>query len=152
MSARRGSFNLFDIWGFTPVLGRGFTATEDRPGGEAVVVLSQGFWSRQFGSDPTAVGSVLELDGEPHTVVGVLGPEVEIGGGGSEIDVWTPLALDVAQADRGDRTLRVTGRLKSGVTLDEAGAEIAAITVVFSSRTQPPMRGGMPVWCRYGSG
>jgi len=81
VSARRGSFNLFDIWGFTPVLGRGFTATEDRPGGEAVVVLSQGFWSRQFGSDPTAVGSVLELDGEPHTVVGVLGPEVEIGGG-----------------------------------------------------------------------
>lgn len=127
ISARRGSFNLFDIWGFTPVLGRTFTAAEDMPGGAAVVVLSQGFWTRQFGSDPTVVGSVLELDGEPHTIVGVLGPEVEIGGF-SEIDVWTPLALDAAQADRGDRTLRVTGRLKPGVTLEEAGAEIAAIT------------------------
>ena len=112
ISARRGSFNLFDIWGFTPVLGRTFTAAEDMPGGAAVVVLSQGFWTRQFGSDPTVVGSVLELDGEPHTIVGVLGPEVEIGGF-SEIDVWTPLALDAAQADRGDRTLRVTGRLNS---------------------------------------
>ena len=100
ISARRGSFNLFDIWGFTPVLGWTFTAAEDMPGGAAVVVLSQGFWARQFGSDPTVVGSVLELDGEPHTIVGVLGPEVEIGGF-SEIDVWTPLALDVTQADRG---------------------------------------------------
>ena len=91
-----------------------------------MVVLSHGFWTRQFDADPAVVGTTVGLNGAQHTVVGVLEPDAEIGGL-SRIDVWAPLGLDVAQAARDERTLRVAGRLKSGVTLEQATADIQTI-------------------------
>jgi putative ABC transport system permease protein len=119
----RATASLFRAWGILPRLGRVIQPADDRAGAPAVVLLSHGFWSRHFGSDPTVVGRTLRLDGEPHEVVGVLDPAIEVGTF-SEIDVWTPLARTADPADRDDRSLAVTGHLKPGVELAEAEAEI----------------------------
>src|SRR5580765_7068271 len=72
------SADFFRLLGAPLVAGRTFAAEEDLPGGGRVAVLSEGFWKRRFGGDPTAVGRKLSLNGEPYEVVGVLGPfEVE---------------------------------------------------------------------------
>ena len=124
--AYRVTAELLPVWGFAPNLGRTFVAADDAPGAAGVVVLSHGFWTRQFDADPAVVGTAIGLSGRQHTVVGVLEPDAEIGNL-SLIDVWTPLGLDVAQAARDERTLRVAGRLKPGVTLEQASADIQTI-------------------------
>ena len=124
--AYRVTSELLTVWGFDPILGRTFVAADDAPGVAGVVVLSHGFWTRQFDADPAVVGTTVGLNGAQHTVVGVLEPDAEIDGL-SRIDVWAPLGLDVAQAARDERTLRVAGRLKSGVTLEQATADIQTI-------------------------
>jgi predicted permease len=118
--------SLFTEWGLGAVLGRVIQPEDDRKGAPRVALLSHGFWSRQFGADPRVVGTSLRLDGRPHVVVGVLTPSIEIGRL-SEIEVWTPLTPEADPADRTARTLEVSGRLKHGVDLPRAAAEIQAI-------------------------
>jgi predicted permease len=118
--------SLFTLWNLGPVHGRVLQPADDRPGAPRVALLAHGFWSRQFGADPRVVGSSLSLDGVPHEVVGVLTPKVEIGNL-SEIDVWTAIAPVADPADREARTLRVTGRLKPGVEVAQATAELKAL-------------------------
>ena len=101
--------------------------TEDAPDAAArVVILSHGFWVREFDASSEVIGTTIALDGEAHTVVGVLSPDVEVGEM-SLIDVYTPLAIDLAKARRDERTLMVSGRLKPDVTLEQATAEIQTI-------------------------
>ncbi len=126
VSAMRVSASLFSLWGIEPILGRTFRAEEDRPGARHVVMVSHGFWARHSGSRPDAIGQTLMLDGEPHTVVGVLPPGLEFGNL-REIEMGVPLALDVSQSDRERRFLRVTGRLRPGITLKQAAAELRMI-------------------------
>ena len=126
LSAARSTASFFHVFGLEAARGRLFLDAEDRPGGARVVVLSHGTWTRRFGADPGLLGRQLMLDSEPHEVVGVLTPEIEIGGF-STIEVWRPLALDRAAATRTERVLRVTGRLADGVTIAQADAEVAAI-------------------------
>ncbi len=118
--------SLFTEWGLGAVVGRVIRPEDDRKGAPPVALLSHGFWSRQFGADPTVVGRSLRLNGQPHLVVGVLTPSIEIGTL-SEIDVWTPLTPGADPADRTARTLQVSGRLKHGIDLSRAAAEIQAI-------------------------
>jgi predicted permease len=118
--------SLFSLWGLGSVRGRLIEPEDDRPGAARVAMLSHGFWSRHFGSDPAILGRALRLDGEPYLVVGVLTPSIEIGNL-SEIDVWTPLAPAADPQDRQERVLRVTGRLKPGVDLARADAEVRAL-------------------------
>src|SRR4030095_7118116 len=68
----RFSADLFKALGATPVLGRTFTAEEDRPGHDGVTVLSDDLWQRRFAGDPGVLGRVLTLDGRPYTVIGVM--------------------------------------------------------------------------------
>ena len=68
----RASAGFFDVYGVAPALGRAFTAAEDEPGRNQVVVLSHGFWTRFFGADPAALGQAITLDGRPYTVIGVM--------------------------------------------------------------------------------
>ena len=126
VTACRATASLFRVWGLPAVEGRVFTDEEDRPGAPRVAVLSHGFWQRQFGSRSDAVGGTVRLDGEPYEVVGVLTPEIEIGGLGT-IEVWTPLVPDADPADREARGLRVDGRLKPGIGLERASAEMRTI-------------------------
>jgi putative ABC transport system permease protein len=120
------SASLLSEWGLAAVAGRVLQADDDRRGAPPVVMLSHGFWSRQFGADPRVVGTSLRIDGRSCLVVGVLTPAIEIGTL-SEIDVWLPLTPAADPADRATRTLLVSGRLKPGVELSRAAAEIQAI-------------------------
>src|SRR5207244_959508 len=88
----------------TPMLGRHFLPDEDRPGGNTrVLILSHGFWQRQFGGDAAAIGKTLPLNETSYTVVGVLPPSFAWGVA-SPVDLFMPLAADPAQ-NRGDHRL-----------------------------------------------
>ena len=125
LTASRVSANLIDVWGVRLQMGRGFTATADQPGAPGEVLLAHRYWDRELNRDPSILGQSLMLDGRPAVVMGVLDPSIEIGNL-SEIDVWTPLTL-AADASREDRTLRLSGRLKPGVTVAQATAEAAQV-------------------------
>ncbi len=117
--------DFFDVLRVRPILGRGFLPEEDRPGAGRVGLISHGLWQRRFGSDPNIVGRTLTLNGELYTVVGVAPPHLNLL---SSTDLWTPLARDPAQAGRRNDFLFVAGRLKPGVTLEQARADMKALT------------------------
>jgi putative ABC transport system permease protein len=120
------SADLFRVLRAEPMLGRAFAAEEDRPGAPRVVVISHGLWRRRFGADPSAVGKAVTLGGEPYTVVGVMPPAFQFPD--PETEVWAPLALDPQdQSSRGSHYLSVVARLKTGVTREQAQAEMDAI-------------------------
>ena len=118
------SAGFFDVLRVTPVAGRLFAAGEDEPGADArLVVLSHDFWTRRFGGESTVVGRELVLDGEPHTVIGVLPrgrPWLDAA------DVFVPLLREPA-ADRGSFELDVIGRLAPGVTFEAGLADLEAV-------------------------
>ncbi len=118
--------NTLEVWGQATIMGRWFTADEDRDGGARVAVLAHGAWERRFGFDPDVVGRVIELDGYPTTIIGVMPKEIEFGSL-AEAEVWVPARLNRATASREDRTLWVTGRLASGATLAQAQQEVDAV-------------------------
>lgn len=117
--------NTFDLLRVTPLLGRGFRAGEDRPGAEPVAVIGYDVWREWLASDPAIVGKTIRANGEVVTVVGVMPkrfafPYVQ--------QVWLPLRLDPLAIPRGKgQGLEVVGRLKPGVSIDEANAQMNAI-------------------------
>jgi putative ABC transport system permease protein len=119
------SADFFSMFRVRPVLGRGVLPEEDRPGGAKVVVLSQGLWQRHFGSDPGVVGKQLTLNGTNYSVVGIAPAQLQLP---SRAELWVPLAMDPAQANRRDDFLFVAARLKSGASLEQARAEMLTIT------------------------
>jgi putative ABC transport system permease protein len=129
----RVSPGLFPLLGVTPLLGRGFTAEEDEVGKNRVVALSEGLWRRHFGADPNIVGRVVKLDEAPYTVVGVMPARLRFpptrAGFANAVELWTPLALtdDEKQARRRDSNFNLIGRLKPGVGLEQAQANMAAV-------------------------
>ena len=140
---RLTSDNLFAVLGARPLLGRTFLpGQEDKPG-TAVVLLSHGFWQRQFASDPGAVGRQVLLDGEPHTIVGVMPPEFRYP---ADIDLWT--TLSGIYAVPGLRDLRIfhgVGRLKPGVTLEQAREDMDRISAQLE-RERPVANQGYSAW------
>ncbi len=106
------------------MLGRDFLRDEGRSGANHVVILTNKFW-KHLGSDPHVVGTVLRMDGEPYTVVGVFGPGLTDRGQG---EIAVPLAFRPEQINHESRWLCVMGRLKPGVTLRQAQAEMNAVT------------------------
>ena len=106
--------------------GRGCSAGADAPGAASEVVISDHYWRHDLQGDLSVVGTTMMLDGRPATVMGILAPDIEIGNI-SEIDVWTPLSL-AADAPREERILRVNGRLKPGVTVAQATAEVQQVS------------------------
>ena len=130
-----GSFataGLFRTLRSRPALGRIFRDDEDRPGAAAVAILSDGFWRRRFAGDPAILGKTISLNDRKHTIVGVLAPGTEPPAEytGAVGDVWTPfgVAYSAAEwADRGRHNWMVIARLRSGVPLANANAEMQAI-------------------------
>ncbi len=129
----RVSPSLFPLLGVAPLVGRGFTAEEDRLGKNRVVALSEGLWRSHFGADPNIVGRVVKLDEAPYTVVGVMPVGLKFPPTGDayagSVDLWTPLALtdDEKQARRRDSNFNLIGRLKPGVSLEQAQGNMAAV-------------------------
>ncbi len=128
LDGRRVSANLFDLLGVTPLIGRTFVADEDKPGTK-VAVLNESLWRRRFGSDPSVIGRAIALNGESYTVVGVVPRSVRLPAFGNWRDqVWVPLAFSSEEAaNRGDHFLEVIARMKPGVTLQKARAEMETI-------------------------
>ena len=120
------SASYFDLLGIQPALGRTFREEEEQVGKEHVVILSNRFWRRTFGGDPNVLGKAIELSNEKYTVVGVLP------GNGIfdrlSMDVWIPLAIRPDQMRWSTNFFRVLARLKPGVTLEQANAEMSRIT------------------------
>jgi predicted permease len=129
LEGRRVSANLFDLLGVKPILGRTFVPEEDQPGSK-VALLSESLWKRRFGSEQSVVGRALTLNGESYTVIGVLPRSVRLPSYGNWRDqVWVPLAFPAEEAaSRGNHYLEVIGRMKPGVALSQARAEMETIT------------------------
>ena len=116
------SAELFPLLGVQPAHGRTFRREEDRPGGDTVIVLGDRLWRRRFNADPSTVGRAITLNGRPFTVVGIMPPGFNVLT--STADFWTPIAFDErARAPHG-RYLRVVGRLRDGVSLRQAQADM----------------------------
>jgi putative ABC transport system permease protein len=125
----RVSADFFPMLRVQPVLGRLFDADDDQPGAENVVILSHGIWQRQFGADPEALGRTMSLDAIDFTIIGVLPRGLAFPVRISGAEVWTPCALDEEFiAKRELRLLCAAGRLKPGVTLEQAQANLETIT------------------------
>ena len=114
------SADFFPVFDATTTLGRVFGAEEDRPGGPRLAVMTHGLWVRRFGGDPSVVGRVIVLDGEPYTVTGVLRTSFR---SYPSADLYLPLQADPATTNQG-HFLSVAGRLKPGATLDSARAQM----------------------------
>ena len=119
------SWNLLDLLRVRPALGAGFTAEQDRPGSNNVIVISHALWQRRFNGDPAVVGRAVTVDGAPMTIVGVMPRDFYYPTRTSEF--WQPIAINPANAPRGAHFLGVIARLENGVTLESAGAEMKTI-------------------------
>jgi putative ABC transport system permease protein len=139
------SGEFFDVLGVKPALGRGFTRAEEVAGGGPnglTTVLSYGFWMRHFKGDRTAVGRTIILNGQPHTIVGVMPKGFSFPIDNDPVDVYITVAADSASADggkpqneqRGNHTYQVTGRLKPGVSVDQAAAELRTIAAALEKQ------------------
>ncbi len=124
LQTTRASANFFRLCGADVVLGRTYTAEEDLPKAPKTAVLAYGFWQRRFGGDPRVIGRRLTLSGELYEIIGVVGPNLKI-----EIDeppdVYIPFQLDPYADDNG-HYFTVIGRLKPGVSLASANAQLQA--------------------------
>jgi len=137
LQGARVSASFFDTIGASPMLGRPFTAEEDKPNGTRVAVISYGLWQRHFGSDQNIVGRSINLSGQTVSIVGVMPPGFRFPGGANLIpglqfafqnDVWVPLALTDDEISRqGNLNLALTGRLRDGVSIAQAKLETDSI-------------------------
>ncbi len=135
LGAVRSSANLFSLVGAAPLLGRAFLPEEDKEGANRVVILGHSLWQSRFGSDSAIVGRSLTLNNQSYTVVGVMSSSFQfpVGFGylgkvlNDPIDLYVPLAATSAELRRGNYSFFAIGRLKPGITIDQARAEMTTI-------------------------
>jgi putative ABC transport system permease protein len=129
VAGTRVSANFFHLLGVNTSLGRPFAEGEDQQGRDHVAILSYGLWQTHFASDPRVVGKMIKLNAESYTVVGVMPASFKLFIFPSQL--WIPLAFDSKQlspAGRQSRSFYVFARLKPGATVEQAQAEMAAIS------------------------
>jgi predicted permease len=130
----RVSANFFPTLGAGLMIGRNFLQEEDRAGGERTAILSHSFWQKRFKGESNILGQSIKLDDESFRIIGVLSPEFRFFVKG---DVWQPLALDyVKEHGRLIRFVKTFGRLKPGVTVSQATAELETIRRGFEGEAQ----------------
>ena len=118
--------NMLSFLGVEPRLGRGFLAEEAKSGADHVVLLSDGLWRRRFGADPAILGKQITLRDESYTVVGVMPPMFRLLLGNEQ--AWLPLVLNPTQANNVPNGLNVMARIKAGLTVAAAQAELNALS------------------------
>ena len=132
------SSQYFAMFGAPVSLGRTFTADEDSPNGGHVVVLSNALWKSRYGANPNIVGTTIQLDGQPYTVVGVIGPGFVTD---TPADLWVPYQFDLNSKDM-VFFFTAVGRLKPGVTISQANAQMQLVAEQFrrmyGPETLPP--------------
>ena len=128
LSGMEVSPNIFSVLGVPALRGRTFETGDDRPGHGHVAVLSYQLWQRRFGGDPKIIGQQVTLNGESYTVNGVMPESFHFAPfWATNVEVWVPLLLDKRLNDRGGRSLRIFARLRDGVPLAQAQADIDVI-------------------------
>jgi predicted permease len=140
LTGLQASAALLPALGVAPVLGRNFSAGEDRPGSERVALISQAIWRQHFNRDRSVLGRTLTLNGEPYTIIGVL-PEAATAFPLNQQQVWVPRPAEVpylssSQLDNGGYFFQVVARLKPGVSLQQAQAAMNVIAAGY--RTAKP--------------
>jgi predicted permease len=129
----RATYEYFDVFGIRPVHGRTFTAAEDEPGRDQVVVLSHDLWQERYGADAGILGREIRLNGRPHVIIGVM-PETFDPYASNE-QLWVPAAFTPERRRMHDEHyLNVAARLAPGVTMEEAQAELDRIAIVMQER------------------
>jgi putative ABC transport system permease protein len=121
------SANFFSVLGVEPKIGRAFNSQEDEEGGPPVAMLTYNLWQRDFGGNENVIGKPIKLDDKDYTVVGILPPEFKWVSYPKDAEVWLPIGLDPLRGRRFARTilyLGVIGRLKPGVTIEQAAADM----------------------------
>ena len=140
------SVNFMSMLGVNPAQGRVFAAGEDQAGHDHVVVLSHAFWQRRFGGSPSALNRTISLNGESYTVVGIMPPEFNFGRElGQVADLWAPLTFTPNQLTSNNLTnefLFVVARLKDGVTIQQAQAEMDTIGANLRQQYMPGLDAG----------
>ncbi len=129
------SANLFETLGVTPALGRGFRPEEDRPGAAPAVVISYALWKRRFNGSANVLSNAVKLDSRWYTVVGVMPPGFNYPA--RSIEAWIPLETwlaPVVLAARDNHVLTVIGRLRAGIAVGKANAEIDAMVRRYKSQ------------------
>jgi predicted permease len=143
--------NYFDVLGVDMLLGRDFSAEENKaPGENPVALISHGFWQRHYGGDPGVLGESIRLDGLRYTIIGVVPPSFTGMTPGFTLEAWVPItmadevetmgmndtdgipATDSRIRERGRRWMFMTGRLKEGVTLDQAQSQMSTLAAGFA--------------------
>ncbi len=126
LSGAAVSSEFFKVLGVQPLLGRVFLPGEDQPGSGNLVILSEGLWRGQFGSNPNVIGQSVTLDGEPHSVIAVMPAYVQFPA--PDTQAWIPLVVPPALAnERGSHMYEVIGRLKPQASLGDAQREMELI-------------------------
>ncbi len=133
------TFNYFNVLGREPLHGRTFTAQEDTPGNNNVVILSYGLWQRRFAGNTNIIGQSINLDSIATTVVGIMPPDfdfpnpAERASSSGHVQLWVPKGLD--PQDSNSWNLLAIGRLRPGVTPDDAQKEISALFQAFTGES-----------------
>ncbi len=123
----RVTSGMLRLLGVAPVIGRDFTEQDDAPGGTQTVLLSHGFWIRRFGADPGVVGRAMSIDGLPYEIRGVL-PQRFSFAPANDVDLWLPLGRSSqVRAERFGHWVGVVGRLRDGVTVQQARTRMAQV-------------------------
>ena len=121
------SGNFFRMLRVSPILGRDFSAEDEQPGHENVVILSYALWERHYGGDSSIVGRTISLDDNSFAVIGVLPRGFTLYGTAPEFEIWKPFAFDRTQLDRENHELVIFGRLRDNITLQQAQTEMETI-------------------------
>ncbi len=125
ISAMQVTPNMMPMLGVDPALGRFFAPDEDQPGAHTVALLSHGLWERRFGADPGILGREITLSGVAYTVIGVMPADFRFAPfWQTQAELWAPLSLRKRLQDRDGRSLRVFARLREGVSVRRAQAEM----------------------------
>ncbi len=126
IDGQRVSASYFQVLGVKPILGRDFNEVEDRADGPRVVILSDGLWRRRFGADPTIVGRTITLSDSPYLVAGVM-PKGFSSSLEPSAELWSTLQYDLTQGRAWGHHLRIVGRLRPGVGVEQAKTELSQI-------------------------
>ena len=136
LSGNRISPVLTRLLGISPIGGRDFTDEEEKPNGAAVAMIGEGLWKRRFGADPLVIGSVVNLNGAPTTIVGIAPASLNLLTGG---DIYTPLTIDPSKEIRLNHIIGVFARLKPGVSVEQAQSEMNIVSLQMG-RQYPEIR------------
>ena len=133
LRSERVSSAYFRLFGVPMLLGRGFNAQEDAPHAAPVVVIGEALWRGRFASDPNIIGKTMLLEGAPHVITGVVSSRFDFQDFGPAPEVWVPFQLDPNSRDQGHYFL-AAGRLKDGITLQQAKSELDASAAVYRTK------------------